>query len=56
MTMIEKAKNNTRHVLCARLIYAGLALTYAAACYGLDKQLVYFAAAGLYVLMVLIRH
>jgi hypothetical protein len=55
-TMIEKAMNCARQAFCSKVIYAGLALAYGAACFGADKEAVHMAAAALYSALVMARH
>ncbi|MCA3455550.1 MAG: hypothetical protein IOC92_05650 [Rhodobacter sp.] len=54
--MIEKAMNCARQAFCSKVIYAGLALAYGAACFGVDKEAVQIALTGLYAALVMARH
>eukprot|EP01037_Dinobryon_pediforme_P038571 gene38571-46675_t len=49
--MIERIRTAIKRVFCHRVLYAGLAATYAAGCLGAGEVLVHLAAAGLYLML-----
>lgn len=52
----EQLKKLACAVVCARLFYLGLAVTYGAAVVGLDKGAVEVVATTLYVALAAVRH
>ena len=44
------------HVLCARVVYAGLAVTYTAAVLGIDKGICEVLISVLYVALTVVKH
>jgi hypothetical protein len=53
---MQRIKKLICHALCPRAIYAGLALTYGAALYGIDKGLVEVTVGLLYLALASVRH
>jgi len=53
---MKKIKCYAQKAFCSKVIYAGLALAYGAACFGADKEAVHMAAAALYSALVMARH
>lgn len=54
--MLKKIGQTARQAFCSKVIYAGLALAYGAACFGADKEAVHMAATALYTALVMARH
>jgi hypothetical protein len=54
--MMKKFEDYAQKAFCSKVIYAGLALAYGAACFGVDKEAVHMAATALYTALVMARH
>lgn len=53
--MMNKIAHYAQKAFCSKVIYAGLALAYGAACFGVDKEAVHMAVSALYTALVMAR-